>query len=171
MSFLQVLFSPAGRIRRRDFWLYDIGLSIAYYAIVYSAHKFIFDLPDSGFFFDLGGSVRFQPTPFGLVVMAAIVLKLWPSYCLAIKRWHDRNRPWWLAVGIGVMLWILVFVQRAFGLNAAHPDFAIFILAGLTGSGLVIWQFVECGCLDGTKGPNRYGPSPKGVGADPSNLF
>jgi uncharacterized membrane protein YhaH (DUF805 family) len=27
-----------------------------------------------------------------------------------------------------------------------------------------LWTFVECGCLDGTPGSNRFGPSPKGFG-------
>ncbi len=30
---------------------------------------------------------------------------------------------------------------------------------------IALWTFIECGCMDGTKGPNRFGPSPKKVDA------
>jgi uncharacterized membrane protein YhaH (DUF805 family) len=32
------------------------------------------------------------------------------------------------------------------------------------------WTFFECGLRDGTPGPNRYGPSPKGIN-DPEQVF
>ena len=35
----------------------------------------------------------------------------------------------------------------------------------------VIWVLIDCGILDGTKGPNKYGPSPKGVGAQVEDVF
>jgi uncharacterized membrane protein YhaH (DUF805 family) len=35
-----------------------------------------------------------------------------------------------------------------------------------------LWYLVEIGFLDGTQGPNRFGPSPKGIGgAQVSNVF
>jgi uncharacterized membrane protein YhaH (DUF805 family) len=47
-----------------------------------------------------------------------------------VKRWQDRDKSGW---------WILIgFVP---------------IIGG-------IWAFVECGCLRGTMGDNRYGPDP-----------
>jgi uncharacterized membrane protein YhaH (DUF805 family) len=51
--------------------------------------------------------------------------------CLRIKRWHDRDKP------------------------------AVWTLVGLIPFVGWIWTFVECGLLEGTPGPNRYGPSPK----------
>lgn len=30
-----------------------------------------------------------------------------------------------------------------------------------------LWVLIECGFLDGTQGPNKFGPSPKGIG-DPN---
>jgi uncharacterized membrane protein YhaH (DUF805 family) len=51
--------------------------------------------------------------------------------CLGTKRWHDRDKS-------GV--WNLIVLLPMFG---------------------SLWAFVECGCLDGTPGPNRFGPSPK----------
>lgn len=59
---------------------------------------------------------------------------LWVSACLQIKRWHDRDKSGW---------WILI---------NGFP---------LIGS---LWAMVETGFLDGTQGPNPYGPSPKHIG-------
>jgi uncharacterized membrane protein YhaH (DUF805 family) len=51
--------------------------------------------------------------------------------CLRTKRWHDRDKSG---------AWSLIALLPMFG---------------------SLWAFVECGCLDGTPGPNRFGPSPK----------
>ncbi len=48
-----------------------------------------------------------------------------------VRRWHDRDKSGW---------WILIGLIPMVG---------------------PIWSFVECGFLDGTPGPNRFGPSPK----------
>jgi uncharacterized membrane protein YhaH (DUF805 family) len=37
-------------------------------------------------------------------------------------------------------------------------------LASLTIVG-ALWPLIELGFLDGTQGPNKFGPSPKGIGA------
>jgi uncharacterized membrane protein YhaH (DUF805 family) len=37
----------------------------------------------------------------------------------------------------------------------------VWIFVGLITAG--IWTLIECGFLDGTPGPNKFGPSPKGL--------
>jgi uncharacterized membrane protein YhaH (DUF805 family) len=59
----------------------------------------------------------------------------WIGLALEVKRWHDRDKSW---------LWIFI---------------AFIPLVG------PFWAFIECGFLDGTDGPNRFGPSPKAGGA------
>jgi len=77
-----------------------------------------------------------QPTEiFGLGDLIILVPNLWVSIALMIKRTHDRDKSGW---------WLLFY-----------------ILVPVVGW---IWSFVELGFLDGTQGPNQYGPSPKGVG-------
>ena len=53
-------------------------------------------------------------------------------FALAIytKRWHDRDKSGW---------WSLILLVPAIGF---------------------IWLIVECGILEGTRGPNRFGPDP-----------
>jgi uncharacterized membrane protein YhaH (DUF805 family) len=58
---------------------------------------------------------------------------LWPGLALGVKRCHDRDKTGW------------------------------FLLIGLIPIIGAIWLLVELGFLDGTQGPNKYGPSPKGV--------
>jgi uncharacterized membrane protein YhaH (DUF805 family) len=68
---------------------------------------------------------------------AASFLVLWINLAIKAKRWHDRDKSWFWA--------LLLFVPLVGGL----------------------WALIECGFLEGTPGPNRFGPSPKGIG-DPS---
>jgi uncharacterized membrane protein YhaH (DUF805 family) len=71
---------------------------------------------------------------FGLLVLVLYALSLWIGLALDVKRCHDRDKSGW---------------------------FVLIVLIPLIGA---IWLFVELGFLDGTPGPNRFGPSPKGIG-------
>lgn len=55
---------------------------------------------------------------------------LWTGLALSVKRWHDRDKSGW---------WILI---------GAVP-----LVGGL-------WALIETGFLEGTNGPNEYGPDP-----------
>jgi uncharacterized membrane protein YhaH (DUF805 family) len=63
------------------------------------------------------------------------IVAVWMKLAVLVKRWHDRGKSGW---------WVLISLIPIIGW---------------------IWQFVECGLLDGTHGSNTYGPSPKGIGA------
>lgn len=72
-----------------------------------------------------------QMSPIGSILMILLYVPLiWIGFAVGIKRWHDRGKSGW---------WILI------GL--------IPVIGG-------IWTFVECGCLRGTFGANRYGEDP-----------
>jgi uncharacterized membrane protein YhaH (DUF805 family) len=58
------------------------------------------------------------------------LLLLWPAIAVAVKRWHDRDKPGW---------WVLI------------------VLLPLIGG---LWALIDNGCLRGTVGPNRFGPDP-----------
>jgi uncharacterized membrane protein YhaH (DUF805 family) len=75
-----------------------------------------------------------------LTILAAVFPFFWIGTALNIKRLHDINRSY-----------------RWWRIN----------LIPVVGWA---WTFFECGLKDGTPGPNRYGPSPKGVG-DPEQVF
>jgi uncharacterized membrane protein YhaH (DUF805 family) len=69
----------------------------------------------------------------GIIGLVVLIAIIWAGLALQIKRWHDRDKSW---------VWIFITLIPIVG---------------------PIWSLVECGFLDGTPGPNKYGPSPKGV--------
>ena len=68
-----------------------------------------------------------------LLYFVVLFFALWTGLALQIKRWHDRDKSW---------VWIFINFIPLVG---------------------AIWTLIEVGFLDGTQGPNKYGPSPKGV--------
>ncbi len=66
--------------------------------------------------------------------MIVFLLLLWPHIAIGIKRCHDRDKSG---------LWLLLYFLPVIGW---------------------IWLFIDLAILDGTPGPNKYGPSPKGLG-------
>jgi uncharacterized membrane protein YhaH (DUF805 family) len=78
-----------------------------------------------------------NPAVMGILFLLAIPM-MWISIALQIKRCHDRDKSGWFVL--------------------------IFYLVSLTGIG-ALWPLIELGFLDGTPGPNRFGPSPKGLEA------
>lgn len=90
-----------------------------------------------GFAFGLGqpGPDGQMTNPAGAIGFIFYLPLLWISLALQVKRWHDRDKAWY---------WLFIsFIPLVGG----------------------IWVLIECGFLDGTPGPNRFGPSPKGIGA------
>ena len=67
------------------------------------------------------------------VIGGFILLTLWPTLAVNVKRWHDRDRSaWW------------------------------FVLTFLGGIGVLVglWILVECAFFSGSTESNRFGPSP-----------
>src|SRR5580698_2870817 len=73
------------------------------------------------------------PGPLALIGYLLYLVLLWPALALQVKRWHDRDKSGW---------WVLIAFVPLIG---------------------ALWILIECGFLDGTQGPNKFGPSPKGI--------
>jgi hypothetical protein len=67
---------------------------------------------------------------FGILGLIFTLAAIYPALALYAKRWHDRGKSGW---------WTLI------------------ILIPLVGP---IWLLIELGALEGTRGPNNYGPDP-----------
>lgn len=76
--------------------------------------------------------LTFTDTGIGPVYSIVALASIYIGLAIYAKRWHDRDKSGW---------WSLI---------ALVP-----IIGG-------IWMLVECGILEGTKGPNRFGPDPLG---------
>src|SRR5215813_5449539 len=64
----------------------------------------------------------------GIVFFLFGLVATWVSIVVGMKRFHDRNKSGW---------WMLIIFVP--------------VLGGL-------WYLIECGFLEGTPGPNSYGP-------------
>ena len=126
MPITQMLFSFAGRIRRRAYWLYAIGVGVVWGILINVVMAI------------MGGAVDTttgEANSTALIAAGVLYIPLiWVSLALQAKRWHDRDKG---------AIWLLMNLLP--------------IIGG-------IWVLIECGFLDGTPGPNRFGPSPKGLG-------
>lgn len=88
--------------------------------------------------FAVGGSMTVNPDGtvsggggmMGILSIVIYLAALWPLLALQVKRWHDRDKSGW---------WVLINLVPFIG---------------------GIWALVECGFLEGTKGPNKFGPDP-----------
>jgi uncharacterized membrane protein YhaH (DUF805 family) len=141
MTILQKLFSFQGRLRRRDYWLYNILLVLGALVVLVPVILALGLAADDA-----------RLSLLGLILT-------WPSMALLVKRIHDRDKTGRMAL----IYWIPSLVST--GLSFI-PEFG---LGGLKvfldiGTGMIgLWFLVEFGFMDGTQGPNEYGPSPKGV--------
>ena len=65
-----------------------------------------------------------------LLGLPLVFFALWMGLAIGVKRWHDRDKSGW---------WMLIAIIPYIG---------------------GIWQLIECGCLRGTEGANRFGEDP-----------
>ncbi len=63
-------------------------------------------------------------------VILVTVVTLWVSIATDVKRFHDRDKSGW---------WVFI------------------VLIPVAGA---VWLLIECGFLEGTRGPNRFGQDP-----------
>jgi uncharacterized membrane protein YhaH (DUF805 family) len=148
MNLGQLLFSFSGRINRAKFWL----AVLIYFIVSCVMLALAFTLGVDGVYSMLSYAVNVVVFISGLAVAA--------------KRLHDRGKSavWLLLfyilptalITIGVVLLIGGVLWGAGG-ETLYIAGAIMIVAA---AAVMIWAFIELGCLRGTVGPNQYGPDP-----------
>jgi uncharacterized membrane protein YhaH (DUF805 family) len=146
MNFGQLLFGFTGRINRAKYWLaaliyFIIGLVMA----------------TIGYFAE-------EAPAFQILNAVVSIGTLISSIAVGLKRLHDRDKSgWWLLLfylvpsllaGIGAIAFFYgVGAEAAGGMISGAIIWAL-------GFAVLVWAFVELGCLRGTPGPNRFGPDP-----------
>jgi uncharacterized membrane protein YhaH (DUF805 family) len=174
----------SGRSRRMEYWMWQVFKFLVFISFLILASA-IFGIA----FASLGGT----QDPTQLIAVGGSVLLLYllyllfflailiPDIAVGVRRLHDTNRSgWWLLAPLGSYLIgiILMVVTVAVGAGTGGPDQMstglvaaggiVGLISGLATLGLVITLIVFM-FLDGTPGPNRYGPDPKG--RDASAIF
>lgn len=137
------LFSFDGRMRRSEYWLISFGLGIV---------KIIIAL---GLIVAIGG---FSEENNEIARTVVDLLFLWPALALMVKRGHDRNRS---AVYSIVVLSLFLVLGLAIGIAGALERDDLLALGGVTVVALGLYVLIDYGFVDGTRGRNRYGLSPK----------
>lgn len=81
-----------------------------------------------------------------------------------LQLWHKLS----ITAIMSPFLWIAVAlnIKRLHDIDRSYRWWRINLIPVLGWA----WTFFECGLRDGTPGPNRYGPSPKGSGS-PEEVF
>lgn len=139
----------SGRSRRLEFWMFSLMNFIvaivlagpAYMAFVSQMSQAVLTAQgDPAREFDILTSLQLGTVPMIMLVLYVLyaLFMLIPSIAVVVRRLHDRNLSGWWYLGLILVSWI--------------P------LVGLVASvAFIVFMF-----LDGTPGPNRFGPDPKG---------
>ena len=153
----------SGRSRRMEYWMWVLFQVILY--IVFMGLSMVVvggaAAADPENAMAVGGAAAILMAVYVIVWLALLV----PSFAVMVRRLHDTGRSGWWVVAL-VACYFLIFV--AFGAGVASPDnfgaaggaaliatLLFFVLS------IVLLVFM---LLDGTPGPNKYGPDPKGRG-------
>jgi uncharacterized membrane protein YhaH (DUF805 family) len=156
MTLFGKVFSYEGRLRRRDYWILSILLTLAVMCVQFAGYAAL-----GG---DMLATARNPWANRSVMTMLAVIslVMFWPTTAIMVKRGHDRKRPAAWAISLQVFNLLMVY-GPAFN-EALRP------LATGVAMLVALYMLIDFGVLDGTKGPNRYGPSPKDV-ETPADVF
>ncbi len=141
MNWGQLFFKFDGRLNRAPFWI--AALIFAVINIVLAVVGYLTD--QSGVFQALNG-------------MLSIVILI-SSIAVGAKRLHDRNKSAWYLLLFYFVPGVLAAAGVLIGEFVEDSSIIATVLT-LLAVALMVWAFVELGCLRGTVGANPYGPDP-----------
>jgi uncharacterized membrane protein YhaH (DUF805 family) len=157
----------SGRSRRMEYWMFQLFMFLVYIAMV------VLMMIAGGGALMSGGDPTAIATAGGVAMIIGILYILFalamfiPSLAVSIRRLHDTNRSgWWILAPLSGYVVMLAGAALA----AASPDspgiggiFAMVGMIAVIGLGITLLVFMF---LEGTRGPNNYGPDPKGEALD-----
>lgn len=154
----------SGRSRRKEYWMFFLGV-VLFYLVLITLMVLLMGGAMLGALqgADTGGGPAAGAGMMGAMlgggIIGILILLSWlalliPSIAVGIRRLHDIDRTgWWLMLGYGPSI-LSTILAMAESVELA----AIFNLLSMIGF-IVLLVFAV---LPGTRGPNRYGPDPKG---------
>jgi len=139
MSLIEFLFGFQGRVRRLHLWLYLLAVAVIQGGLWWQFGHIIgvphhYVTMNSSWGMHMERAEHFYFVSHNPFVGLFGLVLAWTHLAVFVKRWHDRDKSGW---------WVLINLIPLVGW---------------------LWTLIECGFLDGTPGPNKYGPSPKGLG-------
>lgn len=167
MTLRDKILSFDGRLRRRDYWLISIGLGLSVFLLTELAILAMFGPTRSVLVNGFGVySERVIDVQAFLVQNLIGLATLWPALAMSAKRAHDRDKGAGLVIVLVLAMtiasyaptWLFIFYPDAM---ASPPGVAGYLAFSIASAVSSIYILIVVGCLDGTPGPNRFGPSPK----------
>ncbi len=167
-----------GRSRRTEYWMF-----VLFQLLVYGA-LFVLFFGLLGTAFTMNNQSGAAAGIIGFIGLMLVGFVIWlallvPSLAVTVRRLHDTNRSgWWfggyLLANFGFNI-VSGAMLTTLGQSASSPEQMMMAMGGLVGLfGIAMFVYaitlLVFFCLDGTPGPNRYGPDPKGR-ADAGNIF
>ena len=144
----------SGRSRRKEYWMYTLGVVILFIVLSIlmvitggSAIMAAASNPAAS-----GGALAAMGV-FGIIILVVSLALIIPSLAVGVRRLHDIDRTgWWLALPIGIAV-----LTGLVGSSSATLAMILNLL--YLASAILLLVFY---CIEGTKGPNRFGEDPKG---------
>jgi uncharacterized membrane protein YhaH (DUF805 family) len=157
----------SGRSRRMEYWMFQLFMILVYVVMIVLMMMVgggaLMSGGDPSALAAAGGAVMIIG---GLYFLFALVMFI-PNLAVSIRRLHDTNRSgWWILAPLAGYVLVLIGAAMA----ASSPDnpgiggvLSLIGLVAVIGLGLTLLVFMF---LEGTRGPNNYGPDPKGEALD-----
>jgi uncharacterized membrane protein YhaH (DUF805 family) len=152
----------SGRSRRMEYWMWVLLQVIVYIVVLMLTMMFgggALMSGDPSAAMAAGGAIMLIFGLYGIYSLAILI----PSLAVSVRRLHDTDRTgWWILAPLAPYLLTIV----AGMMLATSPDMAAMagilalvsmIAVVVLGLVLLVFYFME-----GTRGPNKYGPDPKG---------
>ena len=152
----------SGRSRRMEFWMWQVFkflVVIAFWIVMIAL---------------VGSSMMTAGDPSALMAVGGVAMILWllmmlfflailiPDIAVTVRRLHDTERTgWWILAPLAPYLLVIVGGVMAASSPEAPGMGGVLALIGMVGVfGLALTLLVFY-FLEGTRGPNKYGPDPK----------
>lgn len=162
MSISHLLFGFDGRINRKTYIIAVIVLMLVVGALMVVGAALVTGDPFSSTVWTFR---RENIGVWGPIYGGVILLTLWPSVALAIKRLHDRNYPTWTCLAVyfclvaaaAAFFW---FMPVNYDLADAHKLRIPTLISVLLLGPIALWFTAQVMFMRGISGPNAWGPDP-----------
>lgn len=156
----------SGRSRRMEFWMWQLFQVAVYFVVV------VLMMMVGGGAMMMGGMGKDPSSMLAAGGVVMIVMLLYFVYCLAViipsiavavRRLHDTNRTgWWVLAPLAPYVVMILAGMMAVGSPDSAGIAGVLVMVSLIAVLVLALVLIVFYFLDGTPGPNKYGPDPKG---------
>jgi uncharacterized membrane protein YhaH (DUF805 family) len=157
----------SGRSRRTEYWMFQLFMALVYVAmimlmLVVGGGGMAMAGGDPSAMLAAGGAMMVIGGLYLLFLLAMII----PGIAVTVRRLHDTDRSgWWILAPLSgyVIMGIAAITSGSGDSSGVGGILAVVGLIAVMGLGITLLVFMF---LEGTRGPNRFGPDPKGEALD-----